>query len=93
MVTDFDLVIKTDDVGGLIIAVPRTAQYQEKLCGICGDFDDASGNDWVIGPFTPCDADGSSQGTVVCMNVKAMFQERIHLYSLDFLFCNSWTRL
>ena len=66
MVTDFDLVVKIDSVGGLTIALPRSSDFMNNVCGICGDFDDDSGNDWIIGPYTPCDETGATQGQQVC---------------------------
>ena len=56
------LAVKTDLTGGVLIALPRNSDFQEKVCGICGDFDDVTTNDWVIGPS---DTDSDSKGTVV----------------------------
>ena len=65
MVTDFNLLVKIDSIGGMTISLPRTTEFMSNVCGMCGDFDDVTEDDWIIGPYTPCDEDGVTQGQEV----------------------------
>ena len=60
MFTDFGLEVVFDGVDNVQVVVP--ANLKATMCGLCGNYNDISNDDWQIGEAC------QNQGTVVIMH-------------------------